>query len=98
MQRSDSLEKTLMPGIDSRQDEKGMAENELVGWQYWLNRHEFEQLQGLVMNREACYVAGHGVTKIWHDWPTEENWIEIFLGEWDIYVNSGSSLIKYAIK
>ena len=53
-----------MPGIDSRQDEKGMAENELVGWQYWLNRHEFEQLQGLVMNREACYVAGHGVTKI----------------------------------
>ena len=64
MQRSDSLEKTLMPGIDSRQDEKGMAENELVGWQYWLNRHESEQLQGLVMNREAWYVAGHGVTKI----------------------------------
>ena len=25
-----------------RQKEKGMAEDEMVGWHHWLNRHEFE--------------------------------------------------------
>ena len=30
-------------GKDWRQEEKGMTENEMVGWHYWLNGHEFEQ-------------------------------------------------------
>ena len=29
-------------GKDWRQEEKGMAENEMVGWHHWLNGHEFE--------------------------------------------------------
>ena len=29
-------------GKDGRQEEKGMAEDEMVGWHYWLNGHEFE--------------------------------------------------------
>ena len=29
-------------GISWRQEEKGMTENEVVGWHYRLNRHEFE--------------------------------------------------------
>ena len=41
MQRTDFLEKTLMLG-DWRQ-EKGMTEDEMVGWHHWLNAHEFEQ-------------------------------------------------------
>ena len=28
-------------GKDWRQDEKGMTEDEMVGWHHWLNRHEF---------------------------------------------------------
>ena len=28
-------------GIDQRQEEKGMTENELVGWHHWLSGHEF---------------------------------------------------------
>ena len=28
---------------DWRQEEKGMTEDEVVGWHHWLNRHEFEQ-------------------------------------------------------
>ena len=27
---------------DWRQEEKGMTEDEMVGWHYWLNEHEFE--------------------------------------------------------
>ena len=44
-QRADSLEKTLMLG-DWRQEEKGMTENEMVGWHHRLNGHEFEQVLG----------------------------------------------------
>ena len=30
-------------GKDWRQEQKGMAEDEVVGWHHWLNGHEFEQ-------------------------------------------------------
>ena len=33
-------------GKDWRQEEKGMAEDEMVGWQHWLNGHEPEQTVG----------------------------------------------------
>ena len=39
MQRTDSLEKTLMLG---RQEEKGTTEDETVGWHHRLDGHEFE--------------------------------------------------------
>ena len=43
MQRTDSLEKTLMLGkIEGRKEEKGTTEDEMVGWHHRLNGHEFE--------------------------------------------------------
>ena len=30
-------------GKDWKREEKGMTEDEMVGWQHWLNWHEFEQ-------------------------------------------------------
>ena len=33
-------------GTDLRQEEKGMAEDEMVGWHHRLNGHEFEQALG----------------------------------------------------
>ena len=36
--------KDLDAGKDWGQDEKGMTENEVVGWHHWLNGHEFEQI------------------------------------------------------
>ena len=42
MRRVDSFEKTLMLGkIEGRQEEKGMTEDEMVGWHHQLNGHEF---------------------------------------------------------
>ena len=40
MWRADSLEKTLM-------EEKGMTEDEMVGWHHQLNGHEFEWTPGV---------------------------------------------------
>ena len=34
-------------GKDWRQEEKGMTEDETVGWNYWLYGHEFEQALGV---------------------------------------------------
>ena len=34
-------------GKDWRQKEKGMTEDEMVGWHHWLNGHEFEQTPGV---------------------------------------------------
>ena len=48
MRRADSLEKTLMLGkTEGRQEEKGTREDEIVGWHYWLNGHEFEHVPGI---------------------------------------------------
>ena len=33
-------------GRDGGQDEKGMTEDEIVGWHHWLDGHEFEQIPG----------------------------------------------------
>ena len=41
MQRTDSLEKTDA-GKDRRQEEKGMTEDQMVGWHHRLDGHEFE--------------------------------------------------------
>ena len=32
---------------DWRQEEKGMTEDEIVGWHHWLNEHKFEQAPGV---------------------------------------------------
>ena len=42
MRKSDSLEKTLMRGKNWRWEEKGMTEDDEVGWHHQLNGHEFE--------------------------------------------------------
>ena len=45
MQRDDSFERTLM-WKDWIQEERGMMQDEMVGWHHWLNRHEFGQTPG----------------------------------------------------
>ena len=41
MRRAGSFEKTLMLGTIEGKEEKGMTENEMVGWHHRLNGHEF---------------------------------------------------------
>ena len=48
---------------DWRQEEKGMEEDEMVGWHHWLNGHGLSKLRELVMDREDWHAAVHGVAK-----------------------------------
>ena len=62
--------KDLDLGKDWRQKEKGVAEDEVVGWHHQLNGLEFEQTLG---DREAWHAVVHGVAKSWirlSEWTT----------------------------
>ena len=61
-------------GKDLWWEEKGMADNEMVGWHHWCDGHEFEQALGVGDGREA-WRAAKGVT--WESDSTERlNWTE----------------------
>ena len=65
-------------GKDWRQ-EKGTTEDEMVGWHYRLNGHEFEKTPGVGDGQGGLGAAVHGVAKsrTWlSDW-TELNWTEL---------------------
>ena len=65
--------KGLFIGKDSdagkswRQEEKGMTEDEMVGWHHWLNGHEFEQVPGVGEGQGSlvcCSSWGHKVSNM----------------------------------
>ena len=45
--------KDLDAGKDWRWEEKGMTQDEMVGWHHWLNGHEFEQALGFGDRQES---------------------------------------------
>ena len=66
-------------GRDWGQEEKGTTEDEMAGWHHWFDGSESDELQELVMEREAWCAAIHGVTKSQTQlsaW-TELNWTSV---------------------
>ena len=57
MQKNRLTEKDPDAGKDWRQEEKGMTEDEMVGWHHWLDGHDFEQALGIGGGQGslACY-------------------------------------------
>ena len=58
-------------GKDWRQEEKGMAENEMVGWYHWFNGHEFEQAPGHSEGQGSLALKSMGSQRVRQDWVTE---------------------------
>ena len=52
-------------GKDWGQEEKGMTEDEMVGWHHWVNRYEFEQAPGVI--------DGQGILAWYSPWGRKES-------------------------
>ena len=50
-------------GKDGRQDEKGTAEDEIIGWHQRFSEMSLSELRELVMDREAWRAVFHEVAK-----------------------------------
>ena len=54
-------------------EEKGVTEDEMVGWHHQIEGHESQQTPEMVKEREAWHAAVHMITKNWtqlSDWTT----------------------------
>ena len=74
MQRTDSLEKTLMLGKIWGQEEKGMTEDEMVGWHHRLNGHGFGWTLGVGDGQGGLACCSSWGRRVRHDWATELKW------------------------
>ena len=82
-------------GKDWRQEEKGMTEDEMVGWHHQLNGHEFEQALGGGDGQGSlacCSPWGHkeSDTTEWLDWLTDLTLTWLYLQRFYFQIRSCS--------
>ena len=61
--KSQLIGKDLDAGKDLWQEEKGVTEDEMVGWLHQINQHEFEQALEDSEGQGSLACSIHGVTK-----------------------------------
>ena len=61
-------------GKDWRQDEKGITEDEMIGWHHQLDGHEFEQTGSWWWTGKPGVLQSMELQRVGHDWATELNW------------------------
>ena len=75
MQRANSLEKTLKLGkIEGRR--RRATEDEMIGWHFRLNGHEFEQTWGDSEGQGSLACCSPWHRRVRHDLVTEEQQME----------------------
>ena len=64
---------------DWGQEEKGMPEDEMVGWHHWLNGHEFEQIPGDSEGQGSLACCSPLDHRVRHDLATKHSsWFTIY--------------------
>ena len=63
-------------GKDWGQEEKGMTEDEMVGWHHRLSGHGFGWTPGVDDGQGGLVCCGSWGHRVRHDWVTELNWFQ----------------------
>ena len=74
MWRTDSLEKDPDAETDWRPEEKGMTEDEMVGWHHRLDGPGFEQAPGVGDEQGSLVCCSPWGCRVGDDWAPELNW------------------------
>ena len=61
-------------GIDLKQEEKGLTEDEMVGWHHQLDGHVFEQATGQGDDQGSLACCSPRVCRVGHGCATKVNW------------------------
>ena len=61
---------------DWRKEEKGMTEDEMVGWHHRLDGGSWVNSGGWWWTRKPGTLQSMGSQRVGHDWATEQNWTE----------------------
>ena len=83
MQRTDSLEKTLVLGKIESGGKKTVTQDEMVRWHHRLNGHNLSKLWKIVKDREALSAAVLGSQRVGLDLLTERQ--QHILPAWPIF-------------
>ena len=73
-------------GKDWGQEEKGTTEDEMVGWHYQLNGHEFGWTLGVGDGQGGLACCGSWGRRVRYDWATELNWTEKANSKWNTFI------------
>ena len=63
-------------GKDWRREEKGMTEDEMVGWHHWLDGHEWANSVTWWWTGRPGVLQSVGSQRVRHDWVTELSWAQ----------------------
>ena len=69
-------------GKDWRGEEKGMTEDEIVGWHHWLSGSEFEQAPGVCDRQGSSACCSSWVYRESQMTVNELNWLQDFTSYW----------------
>ena len=64
--------------------EKGMTEDEMVGWHHWLNGHELEQAPGTGDGQGSLACCSPWGRRVGHNWVSELHWL-VFSQLWKFF-------------
>ena len=84
-------------GKDWRQEEKGMTEDEMVGWHHWLDGHEFEQALGGGEGQGSLACGSPWDHRVAHYWVTEQQQQGKISNQWVDYLINGIWLTRYQL-
>ena len=71
-----SLYRYMMLGNDIYDwglEEKGVTEDDMVGWHHWLNREDFEQTSGGCVKCKPGMLESMGLQGLGHDWANDQH-------------------------